>query len=91
VPICDEKLTTPAWEMTCAGGGGRKEDGVSECDIVVVNRIVGYFACMNRRADGIGVPLEGFCVEPGWRTVALRGDPVRIDDARDRATEATAR
>lgn len=34
--------------------------GLSERDVLDVNQIVGYFAYVNRLADGLGVPLEGF-------------------------------
>jgi uncharacterized peroxidase-related enzyme len=38
--------------------------GLSERDVLDVNQIIGYFAYVNRLADGLGVPLEGFWEEP---------------------------
>jgi uncharacterized protein YciW len=38
--------------------------GLSERDILDVNQIIGYFAFVNRLADGLGVPLEDFWKEP---------------------------
>jgi alkylhydroperoxidase family enzyme len=37
-----------------------REAGFSDRDILDINQIVGYFAYVNRLADGLGVPLEDF-------------------------------
>ncbi|MCA1670235.1 MAG: hypothetical protein LC793_23190 [Thermomicrobia bacterium] len=37
-----------------------KVAGFTEPDILDINQITGYFAYVNRLADGLGVPLEGF-------------------------------
>jgi uncharacterized peroxidase-related enzyme len=38
--------------------------GLSERDVLDVNQIIGYFAYVNRLADGLGVPLESFWEKP---------------------------
>jgi alkylhydroperoxidase family enzyme len=38
--------------------------GFSDTAILDINQVTGYFAYVNRLADGLGVPLEEF-----WRTV----------------------
>lgn len=58
-----EKLTLQPWEM--------KEDDVlalrqfefSDAAILDINQVTGYYAFVNRLADGLGVPLESF-----WQT-----------------------
>jgi len=37
-----------------------KAAGLSEVEILDVNQITGYFAYVNRLADGLGVPLEDY-------------------------------
>jgi alkylhydroperoxidase family enzyme len=38
--------------------------GFSDAGILDINQVTGYFAYVNRLADGLGVPLEDF-----WQTV----------------------
>lgn len=38
--------------------------GLSEREVLDVNQIIGYFAYVNRLADGLGVPLESFWEKP---------------------------
>ncbi len=59
-------------ELTRAPGSMARNDvealkvaGFSERDILDINQIVGYFAYVNRLADGLGVPLEDFMEQPG--------------------------
>ncbi len=59
-----EQLTAAPWDMTRADVDGLTEVGFSERDILDINQIAGYFAYVNRLADGLGVPLEGFWADP---------------------------
>ncbi len=55
-----EKLTLAPWTMGSADVDALKSAGFSERDILDINQITGYFAYVNRLADGLGVPLESF-------------------------------
>ena len=37
-----------------------REAGFEDVDILDINQITGYFAFVNRLADGLGVELEGY-------------------------------
>jgi uncharacterized peroxidase-related enzyme len=55
-----EKLTLTPTKMEKSDIEELKAVGFSEKDILDINQIIGYFAYVNRLADGLGVPLEGF-------------------------------
>jgi uncharacterized peroxidase-related enzyme len=55
-----EKLTLTPTKMEKSDTEELKAVGFSEKDILDINQIIGYFAYVNRLADGLGVPLEGF-------------------------------
>jgi uncharacterized peroxidase-related enzyme len=55
-----EKLTLTPAKMEKSDIEELKAVGFSEKDILDINQIIGYFAYVNRLADGLGVPLEGF-------------------------------
>jgi len=55
-----EKLTRTPGEMTREDVAALTTVGFTEPDILDINQITGYFAYVNRLADGLGVPLEGF-------------------------------
>jgi uncharacterized peroxidase-related enzyme len=55
-----EKLTVTPSKMTKEDVDALKAAGFEERDILDINQITGYFAYVNRLADGLGVPLEGF-------------------------------
>ncbi len=55
-----DKLTRTPWQMTIEDVNGLKTAGFTERDILDINQITGYFAYVNRLADGLGVPLEGY-------------------------------
>lgn len=55
-----EKLTRAPWKMTRDDVDALKMAGFTEPEILDINQITGYFAYVNRLADGLGVPLEGF-------------------------------
>jgi uncharacterized peroxidase-related enzyme len=55
-----EKLTLTPSKMQKSDVEELKSVGFSEKDILDINQITSYFAYVNRLADGLGVPLEGF-------------------------------
>lgn len=55
-----EKLTLTPWEMVEADVVALREVGFSDADILDINQITGYYAYVNRLADGLGVELEDF-------------------------------
>jgi len=57
------KLTRTPWEMTEQDIVTLREHGFSDRAILDINQIVGYFAYVNRLADGLGVELEDFWEE----------------------------
>ncbi len=60
-----EKLTHTPWEMRRDDVEALKVAGLTEVEILDVNQITGYFAFVNRLADGLGVPLEDYWREDG--------------------------
>ncbi len=52
------KLTLTPWEMVEADVQALREHGFSDRAILDINQITGYYAYVNRLADGLGVPLE---------------------------------
>ncbi len=54
------KLTLTPWEMVADDVKRLRERGFSDSAILDINQITGYFAYVNRLADGLGVELESF-------------------------------
>lgn len=54
------KLTLEPWHMTKADVEGLQQCGFTDRDILDINLITGYYAFVNRLADGLGVELEDF-------------------------------
>lgn len=54
------KLTLTPWDMVEADVQLLREHGFSDRAILDINQITGYYAYVNRLADGLGVPLEDF-------------------------------
>jgi uncharacterized peroxidase-related enzyme len=54
------KLTMMPWEMVPADVERLRERGFSDSAILDINQVTGYFAYVNRLADGLGVELEPF-------------------------------
>ncbi len=54
------KLTLTPWEMAEQDVLLLREHGFSDRAILDINQIVGYFAFVNRLADGLGVQLEDY-------------------------------
>lgn len=55
-----EKLTLEPWHMVENDVGLLRNQGFSDSDILDINQITGYYAYVNRLADGLGVELEDF-------------------------------
>lgn len=55
-----EKLTLTPAQMAEEDVQALRAAGFDDRDILDINQIVGYFAYVNRLADGLGVPLESF-------------------------------
>ena len=55
-----EKLTLEPWHMVENDVVLLRENGFSDTDILDINQITGYYAYVNRLADGLGVELEDF-------------------------------
>jgi uncharacterized peroxidase-related enzyme len=57
------KLTLTPWDMVEADVQTLRDHGFSDRAILDINQITGYYAYVNRLADGLGVPLEEFWTE----------------------------
>ncbi len=57
------KLTRTPWEMVEADVVVLRAVGFSDAAILDINQVTGYYAFVNRLADGLGVELESFLVK----------------------------
>lgn len=57
------KLTLTPWKMVEADVVALRDAGFSDADILDINQVTGYYAYVNRLADGLGVELEDFWEE----------------------------
>jgi uncharacterized peroxidase-related enzyme len=64
-----EKLTLKPWEMVEMDVVSLREAGFSDSAILDINQVTGYYAYVNRLADGLGVELEEF-----WKTLDEEND-----------------
>jgi len=64
-----EKLTLKPWEMVEVDVIALREAGFSDSAILDINQVTGYYAYVNRLADGLGVELEEF-----WKTLDEEND-----------------
>ena len=55
-----EKLTLRPWEMVQEDVIALRAAGFSDAAILDINQVTGYYAYVNRLADGLGVDLEPF-------------------------------
>lgn len=55
-----EKLTLRPWEMVEADVAALRTAGFRDGAILDINQVTGYYAFVNRLADGLGVELEDF-------------------------------
>ena len=54
------KLTREPWNMVEDDVKALKKEGFTDVGILHVNQVAGYYAYVNRLADGLGVELESF-------------------------------
>lgn len=54
------KLTLEPWNMQKADVIALRENGFTDAAILDINQVTGYYAFVNRLADGLGVELENF-------------------------------
>jgi uncharacterized peroxidase-related enzyme len=55
-----EKLTLRPWDMVEEDVIALRNIGFSDSAILDINQVTGYYAFVNRLADGLGVELESF-------------------------------
>ena len=58
-----EKLTLRPWDMVKGDVVALREAGFSDTAVLDINQVTGYYAFVNRLADGLGVELEAFWAE----------------------------
>ncbi len=58
-----EKLTLTPWEMVEPDVIALRNVGFSDAAILDINQVTGYYAFVNRLADGLGVELEAYRLE----------------------------
>ena len=54
------KLTLEPWNMARGDVEKLQQHNFLDAEILDINQITGYFAFVNRLADGLGVELESF-------------------------------
>lgn len=59
------KLTLEPWKMAETDIEALRSAGFSDAAILDINQVTGYFAFVNRLADGLGVELEHYWDEKG--------------------------
>jgi len=64
-----EKLTLKPWEIVEADVIALRVVGFSDSAILDINQVTGYYAYVNRLADGVGGELEEF-----WKTLDEESD-----------------
>ena len=55
-------LTVTPWATTSADVERMRDEGLEDRDILDVNQVVGYFAYVNRVADGLGVVTDEYAI-----------------------------
>jgi uncharacterized peroxidase-related enzyme len=63
-----EKLTVRPWDMVKEDVLHLREAGFGDAAILDINQVTGYYAFVNRLADGLGVELE-----PTWKDLTAPG------------------
>ena len=71
-----EKLTLRPWEMVEDDAQALRAAGFSDTAILDINQVTGYYAYVNRLADGLGVELEAF-----WAALDAPANPTSQDEA----------
>lgn len=57
------KLTLEPWQMIKQDVEELRQAGFTDADVLDINQITGYYAFVNRLADGLGVELESRWVD----------------------------
>ena len=57
------KLTLTPWDMVEVDVVALRKAGFADADILDINQVTGYYAYVNRLADGLGVELEDIHLE----------------------------
>lgn len=57
------KLTLEPWHMAETDVIALRQAGFGDAAILDINQVTGYYAFVNRLADGLGVALESFWEE----------------------------
>lgn len=57
------KLTLSPWDMVEKDVVALRKAGFSDAAVLDINQVTGYYAFVNRLADGLGVELETFWEE----------------------------
>lgn len=60
-----EKLTLRPWDMVEQDVIVLRNAGFSDAAILDINQVGGYYAFVNRLADGLGVELEAYASDKG--------------------------
>ncbi|MFT5197027.1 MAG: putative peroxidase-related enzyme [Candidatus Promineifilaceae bacterium] len=55
-----EKLTLRPWDMVEQDVADLRDVGFTDGAILDINQVTGYYAYVNRLADGLGVEIEGY-------------------------------
>ena len=55
-----EKLTLRPWDMVKGDVIALRDAGFSDAAVLDINQVTGYYAFVNRLADGLGVELEDY-------------------------------
>ncbi len=58
-----EKLTLRPWDMVEQDVADLREVGFTDGAILDINQVTGYYAYVNRLADGLGVEIEDYFKE----------------------------
>ena len=61
--VYTDKLTRRPWDMEESDVIALRKVGFSDNAILDINQVTGYYAFVNRLADGLGVELEDFWQE----------------------------
>ena len=61
------KLTREPWNVGADDVDRLRTAGFGDLDILHITEVVGYYAYVNRIADGLGVPLETWIPDAGER------------------------
>jgi uncharacterized peroxidase-related enzyme len=73
-----EKLTLEPWAMVEDDVEALRTVGFSDTAILDINQVTGYYAYVNRLADGLGVELEAF-----WLVLDVQAAPTERNESQE--------